>query len=95
MLESSFLCLIREKYWQFHLHFFGADNDKTIAHFDPAIAAIQTDRLSQLEWYQQSSDGEYVNERGMSLICNGRFFLAVSHVTAETQTSRKWVRCVE
>ena len=31
--------------------FFGADNDKTFGHFDPAIAAIRTGRLSHMEWY--------------------------------------------
>ena len=55
--------------------FFGADNDKTTAHFDPAIEALQYDRLLSEDWKWIDSDGHIQSEKGMYSTCDGGYFI--------------------
>jgi len=54
--------------------FFGADNDKTIARFDPAINEVRNGRYSETEWERRCYNDTRVKERGYYFICDGGYF---------------------
>ena len=54
--------------------FFGADNDKTIAQFDPAINEVRNGSYSETEWEHCCYDDTRVKEFGYYFICKGGYF---------------------
>ena len=55
--------------------FFGVDNDRTSAGFDPAINEICNGSYSETEWEHCCYDDTRVKECRYYLICDGGYFL--------------------
>jgi len=74
--------------------FFGADNGKTIAQYDPAISAVCNGEYSENEREHCCKDGTRVKEKGYFLFVMAVIFSPVQHTSAGSDVDI-WSKFVE